>query len=740
MTDWQIGDRIKNRWDIYRILRGGMGEVYIVYDHEFREAFAAKTFQDEVFTRNPQVAGRFTQEALTWVNLDVHQNVTQARFVHNIEGKPYLFLEYISGGDLSSWIGTPRLTEDLPQVLRFAIQCCAGMTHALSKGIKVHRDIKPQNCLITSDKTLKVTDFGLAKAFDVSDMGTGVSADLLGGGFLGRLFGRPPVEESIRNVDDITSNSSHMGTAMDSTEEIKGDLRSDLSVTFRGNLESQEMVTSSLVNSVKTRSSKVDQDRPVTHTGVAAGTCTHMAPEQFEDAKHVDVRSDIYSFGVMLYQMAAGKLPFEGRSWQEFERLHKTQSVPALDHQPSELSRIVQRCLAKDPADRCRDFGEVRDGLVQMYERLAGEEAPQPVRGAALSAAHWSNKGVSLTNLGRHEEALTCFENALKIKPRYAEALLNKGVTLGHLGRHQEALDCYERVLEISPRDDRAWSNKGNALGELGRLEEALSCYERAIEIKPHDEAAWLSKGLELIELGRLEEALACCARAAEINPRNEKSWTNKGLALYGLGRLEEALDCYERALTINPRAKKAWTDKGLALDKLGRHKEALDCHKRALAIDPRFAEGWSNKGVMLVESGQEKEALDCFVRATEINPRYIQAWTNRGLTLSRLGRYQEALSCYDHALEINPSLARAWTNKGVVREATGEYKEALVCFARALKIDPHDEHACFNAGAVLLNNFQLYREALACFEEAHQLGHPQAAQAIALCQKNLDR
>jgi len=159
--EWLDGSQ--KRWEIYKVLGGGMGRVYIVYDHEFQEPFAAKTFQDELFKRNPMVAERFTQEALAWIRLDRHENIAQARFVQNIEGKPFLFLEYVSGGDLSDWIGTPRLSEDLPQVLRFAIEFCDGMSHALSKGIQAHRDIKPANCLITEDHTLKVTDFGLAK-------------------------------------------------------------------------------------------------------------------------------------------------------------------------------------------------------------------------------------------------------------------------------------------------------------------------------------------------------------------------------------------------------------------------------------------------------------------------------------------------------------------------------------------------------------------------------------------------
>ena len=64
-----------------------------------------------MFSRSPDMAERFTREAFTWINLDSHPNVVQARMVHNIQGKPYLFLEYVSGGDLSQWVGTLRLSQ-----------------------------------------------------------------------------------------------------------------------------------------------------------------------------------------------------------------------------------------------------------------------------------------------------------------------------------------------------------------------------------------------------------------------------------------------------------------------------------------------------------------------------------------------------------------------------------------------------------------------------------------------------
>ncbi len=605
-SDWQIGDKIRNRWEIYKILRGGMGIVYIVYDHEHHDAYAAKTFQDEAFARNPATADRFTQEALAWVNLDVHQNVTRAYFVQNIERKLFLFLEYVSGGNLSGWIGTPRLSQDLPQLLRFAIQFCDGMTHALSKGIKAHRDIKPQNCLITKDGTLKVTDFGLAKVFDdasVADLGSGetVGGEKRAGG----LFGTPSDRRQGSEASDkLTPNVPGLNIGL-------------------------------------------------SRTGAAAGTCTHMAPEQFDDAKHVDVRADIYSFGVMLFQMVTGRLPFVGRTWQDFERLHKTQPPPKLATRNPELETIIYTCLAKDPAHRFVNFGEVRKRLAEIFLRLTGKAAPQPAVGAELDAVQWNNKGASLAELGRHQDALACYDRAIEINPRYASAWYNKGAALGDLGRHQDALACYDRAIDINPRDAAAWSNKGPVLGKLGRHQEAIASYDRAIEINPRYVETWYNKAAALARLGRYQEALACCERAIEINPHDEMTWYNKGAALDKLGRYEEKIVCYDRAIDINPRFAEAWYNKGAALHKLGRYQEAIACYDRAIEINPRYVETWYNKGAALDKLGRYQEEIVCCDCAIKINPQYAKAWYNKGAALGNLGRYQEAIACFEGAQRL---------------------------------------------------------------------------------------
>ncbi len=121
---------------------------------------ALKTLREELLRSRIRVS-RFAAECRLWVQLGEHPNVVHAYSVEIIEGRPYVVLELIQGGDLNRWIGTPRL--DLRQALRFGYQFCVGMEHAMRQGLHCHRDIKPGNLMVTENGTLKITDFGLAR-------------------------------------------------------------------------------------------------------------------------------------------------------------------------------------------------------------------------------------------------------------------------------------------------------------------------------------------------------------------------------------------------------------------------------------------------------------------------------------------------------------------------------------------------------------------------------------------------
>ncbi len=158
-----VGSWIGNRFQVFDVHEGGMSLVYVVNDHlevSGRKVVALKTLRPELMQSRIRVS-RFAAECRIWTQLGDHAHIVRAHSVEIIDGRPYVVLELVQGGDLYRWIGTPRL--DLPQALRFAYQFCVGMEHALRQGLHCHRDIKPGNLLVTEQGTLKITDFGLAR-------------------------------------------------------------------------------------------------------------------------------------------------------------------------------------------------------------------------------------------------------------------------------------------------------------------------------------------------------------------------------------------------------------------------------------------------------------------------------------------------------------------------------------------------------------------------------------------------
>jgi len=274
-----------------------------------------------------------------------------------------------------------------------------------------------------------------------------------------------------------------------------------------------------------------------TMEGSAFGTPPYMPPEQFENAAGCDERSDIYSFGIVLYQMVSGgKLPFlpemagnmDDNLFQNWYMLHCKASVPRLK---SPLFPIIFRCLEKKPINRYFSFKELRRDLESLLKKQTGEIVKLP-----------------------------------ELKEMEAWELVNKGASLCHLGKSAEAIACYDRALEIKPRDAMAWNNKGIALGKLDKEQEAIACHDKALEIKPKYTNAWVGKGVALESLGKPQEAIVCFNRALEIKPRDAEAWSNKGVALDRLGKHQEAIVCYDNAIEINPRCVEVWLNKGNAL------------------------------------------------------------------------------------------------------------------------------------------------------------------------------
>ena len=116
----------------------------------------------------------------------------------------------------------------------------------------------------------------------------------------------------------------------------------------------------------------------ITQTGSLLGTLPYMAPEQFRDSKAVDVRADIYAFGVVLFQMLTGELPFHGRTIARLDRAHTNYVPPSVVHSiprkhardAEAIDEIVQTCLKKDRAERFQTMEELRRALTHVLKRI----------------------------------------------------------------------------------------------------------------------------------------------------------------------------------------------------------------------------------------------------------------------------------------------------------------------------------------------------------------------------------
>ena len=266
--------------------------------------------------------------------------------------------------------------------------------------------------------------------------------------------------------------------------------------------------------------------------------------------------------------------------------------------------------------------------------------------------------------------------------------LINKGNTLGNLGRYEEALEAYEKATEIKTDDFGAWYNKGNTLVNLGRYEDALEAYEKVTEVKPDFFNAWINKGNTLDTLGRYEDALEAYEKVTEVKPDDVNAWINKGSTLRNLERYEEALETYEKAIEIKPDNLRALNNKGSTLRSLGRREDALEVLEKAIEIKPDDVDALNGKGATLDNLGRGEDALEAFEKAIEIKPDDVNTLKNKGITLKNLGRHEDALEVFEKAIEIKPDEANAWYYRALCFSLTNKKEDSLYNLKQAIEFD----------------------------------------------------
>ncbi|MGA9772939.1 MAG: ankyrin repeat domain-containing protein [Blastocatellia bacterium] len=385
-----IGEVLDGKYHLdKRLGQGGMGAVFLATHLGTKRPVALKVIAPQ-FMANEEVGERFRREAEAAGRLR-HPNVVNVTdFGVAIVGRQrvaYLVMEYLDGGSLGQMI-KEKGALPLALVVDIVEQICLAIGNAHHQGV-IHRDLKPDNILLQPDGRggyiVKVLDFGLAKLRDASATEDTVTAD------------GPAVEPAARAISNTirqvaatqphykeeeaqtriqapaaseieTATQIHTATTVqeDQTRILDHDTDENVEAatqiqpdedgatriqpdSFTGNSSRPEGMTSGLGFTVSPASD-------ITRVGSVLGTPLYMSPEQCR-SESLDPRSDIYSLGVIVYQMLAGTTPFSG-GMTELITKHCDELPPSLKDKrrdiPVSLAEQVMSALAKKPEDRPR--------------------------------------------------------------------------------------------------------------------------------------------------------------------------------------------------------------------------------------------------------------------------------------------------------------------------------------------------------------------------------------------------
>jgi protein O-mannosyl-transferase len=237
-----------------------------------------------------------------------------------------------------------------------------------------------------------------------------------------------------------------------------------------------------------------------------------------------------------------------------------------------------------------------------------------------IDIAPFNNLGVVFAQLGRWDEAIDQYQQALAMQPDDPAACVNLGAAFLQQGRFDEAIACFRRA-EKHPIDAAPFNNLGVLFARLGRWDEAVDQYQQALAIQPNDMAAHVNLGLALLQRRSLDEAKQHFRLALEIDPAGLEARCGLAHLLLLEDRPDEARIEFEQAVAIHPRSVAAHDGLAQVLLRQAKPDESILHCRAALAIDPKFYRAHINLARALADSGQPEEAAAHYRRALELDP-----------------------------------------------------------------------------------------------------------------------
>ena len=244
--------------------------------------------------------------------------------------------------------------------------------------------------------------------------------------------------------------------------------------------------------------------------------------------------------------------------------------------------------------------------------------------------------------------------------------ILTRAIDLEKAERHDDAIDCYDQAIRIDSSCVLARVCKAILLKKLGRPKDALAEFEATDLEADEDIATWAlyKKAVLLIKLTMPAGAMVCLDRITELDHNHSDAYFAKGWIhheYYEVTRtdesLEESVRCYDQAIRAKPDNADAMYNKGLVLSQLRRPEDAIASFDDAIRARPDFAEAYDSKGSELNFVGKHDEAILCYGKAIKIKPDFAACIHNMANALYHADEIEESARLLDEAVRRDPEL-----------------------------------------------------------------------------------